>query len=79
MTALGCEIDRKEAGGCINYASVIGMLLYLRHSRPDISFATHQCAHYTHTPKQSHKDALKWIGRYFKGTYKKWARPYTKR
>jgi hypothetical protein len=46
------------------------MLLYLGHSRPDISFATHQCARYTHSPKQSHKDALKRIGRYLKGTLK---------
>jgi hypothetical protein len=47
------------------------MLLYLGHSRPDISFATHQCARYTHSPKQSHKDALKQIGRYLKGTLTK--------
>ncbi len=42
--ALACNIDGKEASGSINYASVVGMLLYLGHSRPDISFATHQCA-----------------------------------
>ncbi len=68
--ALGLDIDGKEANGCINYASVVFMLLYLRHSRPDISFATHQCARYTLAPKQSHKDALKWIGRYLKGNLK---------
>ena len=44
------------------------MLLYLEHSRLDISFATHQCARYTHSPKMSHKNALKKIGRYLKGT-----------
>ncbi len=68
--ALCHDIDGKEASGCINYASIIGMLLYLGHSQPDISFATHQCASYTHAPKQSHDDALKGIGRYFKGTLK---------
>jgi hypothetical protein len=57
--ALGRDIDGKVASGSINYASVVGMLLYLGHSRPDISFATHQCARYTHSSKQSHKDALK--------------------
>ena len=57
-----------EASGSINYPSVVGMLLYLGHSRPDISFATHQCARYTHFPKQSHEDALQRIGRYLKGT-----------
>jgi hypothetical protein len=49
--ALGRGIDRKVASGSMNYASVIGMRLYLGHSRPDISFATHQCARYTHSPK----------------------------
>jgi len=58
----------KDARGSINYASVVGMLLYLRHSRPDISFVTHQRACFTHSPKQSHEDALKRIGRYLKGT-----------
>jgi hypothetical protein len=42
--AVARDIDDKEASGSINYASVVGMLLYLGHSRPDISFATHQCA-----------------------------------
>ena len=49
--ALGRDIDGKVASGSINYASVVGMLLYLGHSHPDISFATHQCARYTHSPK----------------------------
>ena len=47
------------------------MLLYLKHSRPDISFATHQCARYTHLPKRSHENALIRIGRYLKGTLDK--------
>ncbi len=42
--ALGKDVDGPPASGQINYASVIGMLLYLGHSRPDIAFATHQCA-----------------------------------
>ncbi len=42
--ALGRDIDGKVASGSINYASVVGMLLYIEHSRPEISFATHQCA-----------------------------------
>jgi hypothetical protein len=32
---------------------------------------THQCARCTHSPKQTHKNALKKIGRYLKGTIKK--------
>ena len=42
--ALGHDLHGSNANGSVNYASVIGMLLYLGHSHPDISFATHQCA-----------------------------------
>ncbi len=66
--ALGKDVDGPPASGQINYASVIGMLLYLGHSCPDIAFATHQCACYTFAPKQSHEEALKRIGCYLKGT-----------
>jgi hypothetical protein len=69
--ALGRYVDGEEASGSVNYASVVGMLLYLGHSWPDISFATHQCARYTHSTKQTHKYALKKIGWYLKGTIKK--------
>jgi hypothetical protein len=68
---LGKDIDGPPASGQVNYASVIGMLLYLGHSRPNIPFATHQCACYTFAPKQSHKHALKRIGHYLKGTLDK--------
>ena len=52
-----------------NYASVVGMLLYLSsNSRPDITFAVHQAARFTHCPKASHEVALKRIGRYLKHT-----------
>jgi hypothetical protein len=66
--ALGKDIDGEEASGSINYPSIIEMLFYLEHSRPDISFAAHQCARYTHLPKLPHENALKKIGRYLKGT-----------
>jgi hypothetical protein len=56
--ALGRDLDGQPASGNVNYASVIGMLLYLGHSRPNIAFATHQCARYTFAPKQSHEDAF---------------------
>jgi hypothetical protein len=69
--ALGKDIDGPPASGQVNYASMIGMLLYLGHSFPDIVFAAHQCACYTFAPKQSHKNALKRIGCYLKGTLDK--------
>jgi hypothetical protein len=51
-----------------NYKSVLGMLLYLCNTRPDIQFGTSQCARFTADPKHSHEVALKRIGRYLKGT-----------
>ena len=66
--ALPRDIDGQPASGAMNYPSVIGMLLYLGHTRPEIAFAVHQCARYTSEPKQSHEVALKRIGRYLKGT-----------
>ncbi len=52
-----------------NYASVVGMLMYLTgNTRPDITFAVHQCARHCHNPKQIHGKYLKQIGRYLRGT-----------
>jgi hypothetical protein len=42
--ALGKDVNGKGASSSINSSSVIGMLLYLGHSHPEISFVTHQCA-----------------------------------
>ena len=51
------------------YASIIGMLMYLaNNTRPDIAHAVHACARYTHNPKKSHATAVKHILRYLKGT-----------
>ncbi len=66
--AFGQDVNGKEASRSINYDSVVGMLLHLGHSPPDISFATHQCAQYTHSPKKTHEDALKQMGWYLNGT-----------
>jgi histone deacetylase 1/2 len=52
-----------------SYASIVGMLMYLAaNSRPEIAFAVHQCARFTHSPKKSHAKAVKRIVRYLKGT-----------
>jgi hypothetical protein len=52
-----------------DYASVVGMLMYLSsNSRPDIQFAVHQCARFTHSPRKIHEEAVKHICRYLKGT-----------
>ncbi|GKB31563.1 putative ribonuclease H-like domain-containing protein [Tanacetum coccineum] len=49
------------------YRSMIGSLMYLTSSRPDIMFAVYACARFQVTPKVSHLHALKRIFRYLKG------------
>ena len=48
-----------------SYRSIIGKLNYLAmNTRPDISFAVHQCAKFCQDPKLLHEKAVKYIGRY---------------
>jgi hypothetical protein len=37
-------------------------------TRPDIAFAVHQAAHFTHNPRESHAAAIKRILHYLKAT-----------
>ena len=68
---LGTDVTGSEAkrDWPNSYASVIGMMLYLAsNTRPDISFAVHQCAQFTHNTKVSHETAVNRICRYLQGT-----------
>ncbi|GJZ81190.1 putative ribonuclease H-like domain-containing protein [Tanacetum coccineum] len=49
------------------YRSMIGSLMYLTASRPDLMFAVCACARFQVTPKVSHLHAVKRIFRYLKG------------
>nr|GFC47635.1 putative ribonuclease H-like domain-containing protein [Tanacetum cinerariifolium] len=49
------------------YRSMIGSLMYLTSSRPDIMFAVCACVRFQVTPKVSHINAVKRIFRYLKG------------
>ncbi|GJW24593.1 putative ribonuclease H-like domain-containing protein [Tanacetum coccineum] len=49
------------------YRSMIGSLMYLTSSRPDIMFVVCACARYQVNPKVSHLHAVKRIFRYLKG------------
>ena len=50
------------------YRSMIGSLLYLTTSRPDITFAVGVCARYQAEPKMSHLVQVKMIPKYINGT-----------
>ncbi|GJZ34937.1 hypothetical protein Tco_0580754 [Tanacetum coccineum] len=49
------------------YRGMIGSLLYLTASRPDIMFSVRLCARFQEAPKTSHLEAVKRIFRYIKG------------
>ncbi|XP_020270762.1 uncharacterized protein LOC109845935 [Asparagus officinalis] len=76
---LGCKlattpIDQKfklgaEAGEPVDrdrYQRLVGRLIYLSHTRPDISFAMSVVSHYMHDPRKGHMDAVYQILRYLK-------------
>ena len=70
MVGLGADVSGSERRNEEwSYASVVGMLLYLAiNTRPDITFAVHQAAWFSHRPMQCHEDAVKRIMRYLIGT-----------
>ncbi|KAL8100574.1 hypothetical protein AgCh_032722 [Apium graveolens] len=51
-----------------NYRGMIGSLLYLTASRPDIMYATCLCARFQADPREPHLTAVKRILKYLKGT-----------
>ncbi|KAL0560154.1 hypothetical protein IC582_000548 [Cucumis melo] len=59
---VGTAIDHKL------YRSMIGSLLYLTASRPDIAYAVGTCAQYQSDPRTSHLNAVKRIIKYVHGT-----------
>ena len=50
------------------YRSLIGSLLYLTTSRPDILFAVSVLSRFMHSPSEKHFSAAKRVLRYIKGT-----------
>ena len=56
---LGKELDASPFDEPWEYSSVIGMLLYLENTRPDIQFAVNQCARFMQNPGVPHARAVK--------------------
>ena len=73
QVALGSDPDGEPYDQVqFNYASVVGMLLYLsNNTRPDITFAVSQVARFTTSPKKSHAQAIKTIVCYLAWTHNK--------
>ncbi|GJQ91440.1 retrovirus-related pol polyprotein from transposon TNT 1-94 [Tanacetum coccineum] len=64
---LGPDLNGKAVNET-QYRGMIGSLMYLTASRPDIQFLTCLCARYQANPKESYLIAVKRIFRYLKGT-----------
>ncbi|GKA18362.1 putative ribonuclease H-like domain-containing protein [Tanacetum coccineum] len=65
---LGLQVMQKDDGIFISQdKSMIGSVMYLTASRPDIMFAVCACARFQVTPKVSHLNVVKRIFRYLKG------------
>ena len=66
-----CILEKEEVSGKVCqtlYRGMIGSLLYLTASRPDILFSVHLCARFQSDPRESHLTVIKRILRYLKGT-----------
>jgi len=67
--SIGADLEGPPFAESWNYRTVIGMLMYLSsNSRPDIAYATHAAARFSHAPRHSHAVAVKRILRYLKNT-----------
>lgn len=63
VTAQSGEPMDKES-----YQRLVGRLLYLCHTQPDIAFAVSVVSRYMHEPRSGHLDAVHRILRYLKGS-----------
>ncbi|GJR60687.1 retrovirus-related pol polyprotein from transposon TNT 1-94 [Tanacetum coccineum] len=59
---LGILVDQTR------FRSMVGSLMYLTASRPDLVFVVCMCARYQASPTKKHLEALKWVFRYLRGT-----------
>ena len=50
------------------YQRLVGKLIYLSHTRPDVAYAVSLVSQFMHDPKQDHMEAALRIVRYLKGT-----------
>ena len=65
------KLDKDEKGKDVNqklYRGMIGSLLYLTASKPDVMFCVCLCARFQACPKESHLIAFKRIFKYLSGT-----------
>ncbi|GKA93954.1 uncharacterized mitochondrial protein-like protein [Tanacetum coccineum] len=62
------EDTQRKAVDSTHYRGMVGILMYLTASRPDLTFAICMCARYQAKPTQKHLHAVKRIFKYLRGT-----------
>ena len=68
---VGCKLSKDDISPDVDqrtYRSMIGSLLYITTSHPDIMQVVGMVGHYQYDPKQSHLTAVTRIVKYLKGT-----------
>ncbi|XP_071739992.1 uncharacterized mitochondrial protein AtMg00240-like [Rutidosis leptorrhynchoides] len=68
MRTLLIADDEREPFDVTLYHSMVGSLMYLIASRPDITLSVTVCARFQSNPKKSHSKAVVRIFQYLKGT-----------
>ena len=68
---LTTDTDGLSFDGDYDYPTVVGMLLYLVNTCPDIQYAVHSCCCFVHCPRKSHDVAIRRICRYLISTKNK--------
>ena len=62
QAGVGKSIDKER------YQRLVGRLIYLSHTRPDIAYAVNLVSQFMHDPRDSHMQAVFRILRYLKST-----------
>ena len=68
---IGCKLSKEDESKAVDpkhYRSMIGSLLYVTDSRPDVKQVVGTVARFQATPKQIHVQAMKRILCYLQGT-----------
>ncbi|GJZ11190.1 ribonuclease H-like domain-containing protein [Tanacetum coccineum] len=75
-TILSCDETEndKYLSDFTTYQKLVGKLIYLTNTRPDISYAFHCLSQHMHSPLQSHSKAALRVLRYLKGSPGYWAK-----
>ena len=68
-TKLSADMNTEKADSTL-YRQMVGKLLYLTNTRPDISYSVEVASRFMNKPQKAHLDAVKQIMRYLKHTAK---------